>query len=160
MTATAAARLAVALVGLAALYSPVAARTVPDGVIPARPAERPAADAWAAGMSRIEPARPRTPRACNGGPVRWTRAEIVCAIRRTFPADPVTATCIAWRESRLDPRAVGRAGERGIFQIHPVHRSWLGARWQRLFDPVENARAARELQRRAGWSPWTTASLC
>jgi soluble lytic murein transglycosylase-like protein len=158
---TAAARLAVALVGLAAFYAPIAARTLPDAAQPAQTAERPAAAAWAAGMTRIEPHRSRpSPRDCNGGPVRWSRAEIACAIRRTFPADPVVATCIAWRESRLEPRAVGRLGERGLFQIHPVHRAWLGARWARLFDPVENARAARDLQRRAGWRPWSTSSAC
>ena len=60
--------------------------------------------------------------------------------------------------STLEPSAA--PGERGIFQIHPVHRAWLGARWARLFDPVENARAARDLHRRAGWQPWTTADAC
>jgi hypothetical protein len=112
-------------------------------------------------MERTEQNRSRpTPRDCNDARPRWTRAEIVCAIRRTFPRDPITATCIAWRESRLDPRAVGRLGERGIFQLHPVHRAWLGTRWAKMFDPVENARAARDLYRQAGWAPWSTANAC
>jgi soluble lytic murein transglycosylase-like protein len=112
-------------------------------------------------MSRIEP-RAATPRACNAGRPAWTRAEIRCAIRRTFPRTAATALCIAWHESRLDPRAVGNAGERGIFQIHPVHRAWLGGRWARMFDPVENARAARDLHRTSGysWRPWSTAGRC
>jgi hypothetical protein len=117
-------------------------------------------------MSRVEP-RAATPRACNTGRPAWTTAEIRCAIRRTFPSSPTVALCIAWRESRLDPRAVGHAGERGIFQIHPVHASWLGPRWRKMFDPVENARAARNLTRmpdgnggRQGWRPWSTAHAC
>lgn len=157
------ARLAVALITLGAVLSPAAARQAPRDVLPAREAQRPATAAWAAGMARIEPdRRAPTPRACNQGPDRWTRAEIRCAIRRTFPRDPETALCIAWHESRLDPRAVGRLGERGLLQLHPVHRRWLGARWGRMFDPVENLRAGRDLYRMSGysWAPWTTAQAC
>jgi hypothetical protein len=159
---SAAARLAVALIGLAAVYSPILARVAPDGVLPARAAQPPAAAAWAAGMTRIEPAAraPQPDPDCNAGAYRWTRAEIRCLIRSTWPRDARRAICIATLESRLDPRAVGRAGERGLFQIHPVHRRWLGARWSRLFEPVANVRAARDLERRAGWSPWSTSRAC
>jgi len=157
-------RLARALVaGLvaAAVLSPVAGQVSPRGFLPAPTADRAAAASWGASMSRSEPRRPARPEACNQGRARWTRAEVVCAIRRVFPADPSTALCIAWRESRLDPHATGRLGERGLFQLHPVHRAWLGARrWARMYEPVANARAARDLVRRAGWSPWSTAPGC
>jgi len=61
---------------------------------------------------------------------------------------------IARCESNLNPRAVGRAGERGIFQLHPVHFRRFNA--ARLFDPAYNARAAFVLSRGGrDWSPWT-----
>lgn len=71
--------------------------------------------------------------------------------------------CIADRESGWNPYATGSAGERGIFQIHPVHVSWLGwYKWSQLYDPVTNAWAAVTLYRRAGYSfsPWTTHGRC
>lgn len=41
-------------------------------------------------------------------------------------------------ESSLFTHAVGNAGERGLFQIHPVH----GWRWEVAFDPWQNVQAA------------------
>lgn len=63
----------------------------------------------------------------------------------------------AWRvvmcESRGNPRAVGGAGERGLFQIHPVHFRW--AQPGRLFDPTWNAKVAYRLSRGGtSWSHW------
>ena len=55
---------------------------------------------------------------------------------------------------RFDRFAVGRAGERGLFQIHPVHFGWLNER--RLFEVRYNARAAFRLSHGGrDWSPWT-----
>jgi len=163
-----AARLIVAVLALAAFLTPVAAREVPRGLVPARGANPPATASWGP-MSSVEadpaPAAPlpdaSTP--CNRRPLRvWTYGEVRCAIRRKFPRDANTALCIARAESRLNARAVGAAGERGIFQIHPVHRAWLGPRrWRLMFDAAANARAARELVGRAGgWGPWTTHGRC
>ena len=39
----------------------------------------------------------------------------------------------------FNPRARGRAGERGLFQIHPVHFGWLDE--TRLWLPGYNARS-------------------
>jgi len=51
--------------------------------------------------------------------------------------------------------AVGRAGEIGYFQIHPIH----GHPRQRLLDPLQNATIALELYQRNGWYPWTCAYI-
>lgn len=168
-------RVLVATLAALAIASPLAGRALPRGVLtPPTPIANAYAPAWpdleptpAAGATIGEEAEApaagsrRAQPSCNTGRARWTRAEIRCAIRRAFPAGQrATALCVAWHESRFDPRAVGRAGERGLFQIHPVHRAWLGARWARLFDPAVNASVARQLQRRAGWAPWSTSSAC
>ena len=53
----------------------------------------------------------------------------------------------------LDPLARGRAGERGLFQIHPVHFGWLDER--RLYEPRYNSRIAFRLSRGGrNWAPW------
>jgi hypothetical protein len=51
-------------------------------------------------------------------------------------------------------RALGAAGERGIFQIHSVHWGWLDE--SRLFDIRYNSRIAYRISK-AGrdWSAWT-----
>lgn len=84
------------------------------------------------------------------------RADSVAAIRSVFGVRAPAAIRIALCETggTLNPRAVGRAGERGLFQIHPVHFSW--AQPGRLFDPVWNSRVAFRLSRGGTrWGPWT-----
>lgn len=76
------------------------------------------------------------------------------AICDVFGSRCAYALRIARCESNFNPRAVGRAGELGAFQIHPVHFRRFNA--ARLFDPVYNARAAYILSRGGrDWSPWT-----
>jgi Lysozyme like domain len=54
----------------------------------------------------------------------------------------------------FSPWATGSAGERGIFQIHPVHFGWLDER--RLWIPRYNARIAFRLSHGGhDWSAWT-----
>lgn len=54
----------------------------------------------------------------------------------------------------MSPRALGSAGERGLFQIHPVHFARFDP--GRLFQPRYNARAAFVLSRGGrDWTPWT-----
>jgi hypothetical protein len=77
-------------------------------------------------------------------------------IRRVFEAKAPAALSVARCESHLDPRAVGKARERGLFQIHPIHRSWLGPLWARLFHPRVNAEVAWRMSKHGtDWGPWT-----
>lgn len=76
------------------------------------------------------------------------------AICDVFGSRCAYALRIARCESNFNPRAVGRAGELGAFQIHPVHfRRFNPAR---LFEPAYNAKAAYALSRGGrDWSAWT-----
>lgn len=57
-----------------------------------------------------------------------------------------------------DAEALGAAGERGIFQIHPVHFGWLDE--GRLWDVRYNARIAYRMSRRGtSWTAWTCSRL-
>ena len=51
----------------------------------------------------------------------------------------------------FNPRARGRAGERGLFQIHPIHFSWLDE--TRLWLPGYNSQIAYRLSR--GGRDWS-----
>ena len=96
-----------------------------------------------------------------------------CEDRRTpvqqavewFPASQrSTARCIVFLESGDNPRAVGRAGEAGLFQIHPVHRRdferLTGRPWSAAWDPVLNGQMALAVWRESGWRAWSTARRC
>ncbi len=73
------------------------------------------------------------------------------------------ALAVARCESRFDPTDVGAAGERGLFQIHPVHAEpgelldQIGLSWDAMFDVDANIAAARALFLRDGWTPWSCA---
>lgn len=59
-------------------------------------------------------------------------------------------------------RAVGAAGERGLLQVHPIHRptiAVLGMTWDDMFDPWANARFGLWLYQRQGWQPWSCARI-
>jgi hypothetical protein len=63
-------------------------------------------------------------------------------------------------ESRHRPHVVGAAGERGVMQIHPVHRSLvasLGYAWDQVADTRVNLAVARAVFVQAGrsWRPWS-----
>ena len=54
----------------------------------------------------------------------------------------------------FDPGAVGAAGERGWFQIHPIH--WGKPQCSgNLFDPVVNTACAYSIWAAQGWWPWS-----
>lgn len=85
-----------------------------------------------------------------------TRACVPAVIRKVFGAHAGRALRVARCESRLWPHARGSAGERGIFQIHPVHFGWLDE--GRLWQPWYNAKIAWRLSRGGtSWGPWTCA---
>jgi soluble lytic murein transglycosylase-like protein len=76
------------------------------------------------------------------------------AIVKVFGRHARAALAVARCESGMNPRAVGRAGERGLMQIHPVHFGWVDE--ARLFDPLYNARIAYRLSRDGtSWAQWT-----
>jgi hypothetical protein len=62
-------------------------------------------------------------------------------------------------ESSWNRWAVGRFGERGLFQIHPVHRYGIVARmgysWDDMFEVEPNIRVAVEIRYAQGLRAWT-----
>lgn len=76
------------------------------------------------------------------------------------------AECIAYAESGNNPNVTGGAGERGIFQIHPVHRRdferYTGQPWSSAYDANWNGYYAVHLWRSSGrsWRPWSTHRVC
>ncbi|KKN82294.1 hypothetical protein LCGC14_0311070 [marine sediment metagenome] len=76
------------------------------------------------------------------------------------------AVCISYWETgeSFDPLRVGAAGERGVFQVHPVHinRFISYGGWGSAFIVSVNASVAYEIWLDDGGSfkQWTTASLC
>ena len=84
------------------------------------------------------------------------KENIASEIRQSFGNE--FAVKVAVCESGLNPYAVGSHGERGIFQIHPVHISSLnqhGYTWDQMFDPNANIAYARLLYGWQGWGPWS-----
>lgn len=89
-------------------------------------------------------------------PSRNLHVSAKAAIRQVFGVRAPAAIRVVACETggTFNARAVGRAGERGLFQIHPVHFSW--AQPARLFDPVWNSRVAYRLSRGGtNWRPWS-----
>jgi hypothetical protein len=69
------------------------------------------------------------------------------AIVEVFGDRAAEACFVAWRESNWRPGATGSLGERGYFQIHPLH-------FDSTYAPYGNAQAAYRLSR--GGSDWCT----
>ena len=84
------------------------------------------------------------------------KGEIADYIRSKFGSN--YAVAIAKCESGLNPLATGSHGERGVFQIHPVHISSLaknGFSWDDMYNWKSNIDYARMLYGWQGWSPWS-----
>ena len=103
------------------------------------------------------------PDVVHGGSAQLDSAA-VSAIQSNFPPEAVNvAYHIVAAESKGNPYAEGGAGERGIFQIHPIHfgygqQTLLGYTWDDMWNPVANAAVAAWLYKnQGGWRPWTTA---
>lgn len=83
------------------------------------------------------------------------------AIARHFGTGPLgrQAQRVAKCESELNPNAVSPTNDHGLFQINAVHRAAFsrvtGLAWSHVYDAYANARYARDLYNRQGWSPWT-----
>lgn len=118
--------------------SPAASTTPPDTEPAARPPEAPTSppppSEGAAALARAFEARMTVwtrpdgsrvlTRRCREGPVdcaaRIARfAQLIDETARRHDLDPFLLAALAWRESGLDPSALGRRGEAGIVQLHP-----------------------------------------
>lgn len=76
-----------------------------------------------------------------------------------WPASLYSAVlCIVQRESGGDAGVTGKAGERGLLQVHPTNAAYLEARglsWARMYEPIVNLNAGYELYLYAGsFAPW------
>ena len=79
-------------------------------------------------------------------------------IRQVFGKDAIDALKVAKCESNYRPHALGGVGERGVFQIHPIHTrriESLGWSFNDMFDYKKNTRLAYILFKEQGWGPWT-----
>ena len=82
---------------------------------------------------------------------RWRDHRFDGAIRAAaerYGVDPALVKAVVWRESRFNPRAVGRAGEFGLMQVRELAAvEWstsqgvLDFELDHLFDPATNTRA-------------------
>jgi len=64
------------------------------------------------------------------------------------------------RGSAAPDYAVGRAGEVGRWQVHPIHAGLverLGYEWADLTDPEVNGIVARAIWDASGWKAWACA---
>jgi hypothetical protein len=73
---------------------------------------------------------------------------------------------VSFCESGYDWGATGKAGERGAFQIHPVHAgpggliAQLGYTWDDMYLPGPNAHVATVLSNYGNnWGPWSVRSV-
>ena len=63
----------------------------------------------------------------------------------------------AWCESRYRPRAEGKAGERGLMMIHPIHIDRiqrLGFTWAQMYEVGPNLAVAYSLWAERGTRDW------
>jgi len=71
------------------------------------------------------------------------------------------ALAVAWCEmgGHWNPTAIGAAGERGPFQLHPIHAGRWPDYWEGSMIPSRNAEMAFDIWSESGWGPWTCATL-
>ena len=66
---------------------------------------------------------------------------------------------VAYCESKLDPTAVSRTNDHGLFQINGVHEGEFervtGQPWDQVYDAHWNTVYAKHLYDTQGWQPWT-----
>lgn len=83
-------------------------------------------------------------------------------ISRYWPGNDAKAIRVASCETggTFNPRATGKAAERGLMQIHPIHRDRIraaGFTWDEMYQIDANLRFAWLLFKERGWGPWTCA---
>ena len=79
-----------------------------------------------------------------------------------FPPEArAVARCIRANENRSgDPYAIGALGERGDFQIHPVHSWRFKGGFDDAFNRYINTYVAAQIYEEQGFTPWTTFPNC
>jgi hypothetical protein len=69
------------------------------------------------------------------------------------------ARAVAACESHMNPAAVSRTNDHGLFQINIVHKAAFsqvtGQPWAAVYDAHFNSQFARWMYDRQGWRPWT-----
>ena len=96
------------------------------------------------------------PFGCDG--LSTERGRVICAISSVFGAHTGAGVRIASCESKLDPRAQGAAGEKGLMQVHPIHRKRveaMGYTWEQMTIPAFNLVVAKAIYDEQGWAPWS-----
>jgi len=85
---------------------------------------------------------------------------LIAEVARKYDMDPCLVKAVIWKESRFDPRAEGRAGERGLMQMLPsTAGDWALAVGRKnfaavdLYDPRTNIEAGAWYLRR-GLNYW------
>jgi len=99
---------------------------------------------------------PPTPQVTQAATVPVGKETIANYIRSKFGSE--YAVRVAQCESGLNQYATGSAGERGIFQIHPVHAYSMtkhGFTWDSMYQWKSNIDYAYLLYTWQSWSPWT-----
>lgn len=80
-------------------------------------------------------------------------------IERHFGAAAEQAKRVAYCESKMDPNAVSRTNDHGLFQINHVHRGQFeavtGHPWSEIYNPELNTMYAKWLYDQDGWRPWS-----
>lgn len=76
--------------------------------------------------------------------------ELICSF--PWPCDTAFRIVECETGGTFDTYAIGRYGERGLMQIHPIHFGRFEP--DRLFEPGYNVWAAYQLWLESGWSPW------
>jgi hypothetical protein len=80
-------------------------------------------------------------------------------IRKVFGAELAPeATEVAICESDLNPNAVSKSNDHGLFQINIINvDQWTevtGQPWSAVYDPVWNTRFTKKMWEKYGWEPW------
>jgi hypothetical protein len=70
--------------------------------------------------------------------------------------DPLLLACLAKPESNFNDGAVGRAGERGLLQVHPCHKRSMARLGLDFTDGADRVAYACVLWSASGLKPWST----
>ncbi len=92
---------------------------------------------------------------------RLTLPQVVAVVRVSgWPEEELAeAVDVAGCESDWRPDVVGSYGERGLFQIHPMHNWRFEGEELNALNPIHNASVALAIWKLYGWDPWTCQPL-